>query len=271
MKWCRDNRGSKSDDDNFTSDRFWRRAAYRNRSRAFPVAVGPHRRRERAGCNRGRDRERRDALGPGSVLRCGTPARRMAYEQLCPAPRHHHHRFIAATGSCRASGRFRHATRERLHQRSRRVRRGATFAAIGGRDSGLHGGRHCDSVRVAPSVGGLIMRAMLTALMVGVLFGAGLALSDMINPGRVLAFLDVAGHWDPTLAFVMAGALVPTAAAFALRPQLRKPVFGTEFFIPENHSTDRKLMLGSAVFGLGWGLVGFCPGPAIAALSSSLW
>ena len=115
------------------------------------------------------------------------------------------------------------------------------------------------------------MRAMGTALVVGVVFGAGLALSDMINPGRVLAFLDVAGHWDPTLAFVMAGALVPTAAAFALRPQLRKPVFGTEFFIPENRSTYRKLMLGSAVFGLGWGLVGFCPGPAIAALSSSLW
>jgi uncharacterized protein len=115
------------------------------------------------------------------------------------------------------------------------------------------------------------MRTMLTALIVGMLFGAGLVLSDMINPGRVLAFLDVAGRWDPTLAFVMAGSLVPTAAAFALRPQLRKPVFGTGFFIPENRSTDRRLLLGAGIFGLGWGLVGFCPGPAIAALSFNLW
>lgn len=115
------------------------------------------------------------------------------------------------------------------------------------------------------------MRAMLTALIVGVLFGAGLVLSDMINPARVLAFLDVAGRWDPTLGFVMAGALVPTAAAFALRPQLRKPLFGTGFFVPENRSTDRRLILGAAIFGLGWGLVGFCPGPAIAALSFNLW
>jgi len=115
------------------------------------------------------------------------------------------------------------------------------------------------------------MRAILTALFVGVLFGAGLALSDMINPARVLGFLDIAGHWDPTLAFVMAGALIPTAAAFALRPQLRKPVFGTGFFIPENRSPDRRLMLGAGIFGLGWGLVGFCPGPAIAALGFALW
>jgi uncharacterized protein len=115
------------------------------------------------------------------------------------------------------------------------------------------------------------MRRLVSAICVGILFGAGLALSDMINPARVLAFLDVAGAWDPTLAFVMAGALVPTAAAFALRRRLSRPVFGSEFFIPENRSTDRKLLAGAAIFGAGWGLVGFCPGPAIAALASNLW
>jgi uncharacterized protein len=115
------------------------------------------------------------------------------------------------------------------------------------------------------------MRPLVSALGVGILFGAGLALSDMINPARVLAFLDIAGAWDPTLAFVMAGALIPTAVAFALRPRLSRPLFDSEFFVPENRSTDRRLLLGSALFGVGWGLVGFCPGPAIAALSSDLW
>jgi uncharacterized protein len=115
------------------------------------------------------------------------------------------------------------------------------------------------------------MRPLLSAIVVGILFGAGLALSDMINPARVLAFLDIAGAWDPTLAFVMVGAVFPTALAFAMRPRLGKPLFGREFFIPENRSTDRRLLIGAAIFGAGWGLVGFCPGPAIASLSLRLW
>ena len=115
------------------------------------------------------------------------------------------------------------------------------------------------------------MRATASALMVGIIFGAGLALSDMINPARVLAFLDVAGAWDPTLAFVMGGALVPTAIAFAMRPRLTRPLFAGAFSIPENHAPDRRLLLGSALFGIGWGLVGFCPGPAISGLVLGLW
>ena len=115
------------------------------------------------------------------------------------------------------------------------------------------------------------MRSTSSALLVGVVFGAGLALSDMINPARVLAFLDVAGEWDPTLAFVMGGALIPAAIAFAVRPHLTRPLFGSGFFIPENRTTDRRLMLGSALFGIGWGLVGFCPGPAISGLVFGLW
>ena len=115
------------------------------------------------------------------------------------------------------------------------------------------------------------MRSIVSALLVGVLFGAGLDLSDMINPARVLAFLDVTGAWDPTLALVMIGALVPTTVAFAIRPHLASPFFGTKFFIPENRSTDTKLLSGAALFGIGWGLVGFCPGPAIAALGFGTW
>ncbi len=115
------------------------------------------------------------------------------------------------------------------------------------------------------------MRAVLTAIVVGILFGAGLALSDMINPARVLGFLDIAGAWDPTLAFVMVGAVIPAAAAFAIRPRLSRPVYGSKFFIPENSSTDVRLLTGAAIFGAGWGLVGFCPGPAIAGLSLGMW
>jgi uncharacterized membrane protein YedE/YeeE len=115
------------------------------------------------------------------------------------------------------------------------------------------------------------MRLSVSALVIGIVFGSGLAISDMINPARVLAFLDVAGAWDPALAFVMAGALVPTAIGFALRPHLARPLLGGRFFIPENRSTDGRLLFGSAMFGAGWGLAGFCPGPAIAGLSLGLW
>jgi uncharacterized membrane protein YedE/YeeE len=115
------------------------------------------------------------------------------------------------------------------------------------------------------------MRTTLTALLVGVVFGAGIALSDMINPARVLAFLDVAGSWDPTLAFVMGGALIPAALAFAARPHLGRPFLDSAFHVPENRTPDLRLLAGSGIFGIGWGLVGFCPGPVIAGLVLGLW
>lgn len=104
------------------------------------------------------------------------------------------------------------------------------------------------------------------ALVSGVLFGIGLTLSDMINPARVLGFLDVAGSWDPTLAFVMGGALLVTFPAFQLVKKLQKPLCSAQFQLPTSHVIDRRLVGGAALFGIGWGLVGFCPGPAIAAL-----
>lgn len=115
------------------------------------------------------------------------------------------------------------------------------------------------------------MRNAFPGLVVGVIFGAGLALSDMTNPARVLAFLDVAGAWDPTLMLVMGAALVPSAIAYLVRRRMTRPLLGGRFAIPEGRKLDRPLLIGAALFGMGWGLVGFCPGPAIAGLVLGAW
>ncbi len=115
------------------------------------------------------------------------------------------------------------------------------------------------------------MRATLPALAAGTVFGAGLALADMVNPARVLGFLDLAGAWDPTLAFVMAAAVFSSAMGYLVSRRLRAPLFGRDFFLPENRQLDSQLIGGAALFGIGWGLVGFCPGPAVAGLISGLW
>ena len=115
------------------------------------------------------------------------------------------------------------------------------------------------------------MRIPIASLVTGTIFGAGLALSDMINPARVLAFLDLAGDWDPSLAFVMGGAIIPMVIAYAVSRRMRTPLFDKSFFIPENRVLDSRLLIGAALFGVGWGLVGFCPGPAIAGLVMGLW
>ncbi len=107
----------------------------------------------------------------------------------------------------------------------------------------------------------------LTALLSGLLFGLGLAVSQMVNPHKVQAFLDVTGDWDPSLALVMGGALAVTAIAFRLVLKRKAPVFGTSFAIPTGAVIDRRLLAGAAIFGAGWGLAGYCPGPALAALS----
>ena len=115
------------------------------------------------------------------------------------------------------------------------------------------------------------MRSDLAALLVGTIFGAGLVLSDMVNPARVQAFLDVAGQWDPTLMFVMSAALIPSALAYLLRRRLTRPVLESRFFVPENAAPDRRVLAGAALFGIGWGIAGFCPGPAIAGLVLGAW
>ncbi len=115
------------------------------------------------------------------------------------------------------------------------------------------------------------MRLPLIALGAGLLFGAGLAISGMHDPAKVLGFLDIAaiasGGWDPSLAFVMAGGLAVTLPAFWYARRRTAPVAASAFQAPVATAIDRRLMLGAAVFGVGWGLVGYCPGPALAALA----
>ena len=111
----------------------------------------------------------------------------------------------------------------------------------------------------------------LIPLLAGLLFGAGLALGGMIQPARVLGFLDLAGRWDPTLAFVMGGALLVTVPMFALARRRERPLLETQFRVPTRRDLDARLIGGAALFGIGWGLAGYCPGPAIAALSAAHW
>ena len=107
----------------------------------------------------------------------------------------------------------------------------------------------------------------VAALVAGLLFGAGLALSGMLDPVRVLGFLDVAGAWDPSLAFVLGGAVTVSAVGAFMARRTKTPVLARSFDIPTGRRIDARLVLGSALFGIGWGLAGFCPGPAVAALS----
>jgi uncharacterized protein len=112
------------------------------------------------------------------------------------------------------------------------------------------------------------MAPIASAFIVGMVFGLGLVVSEMINPARVIGFLDLAGRWDATLLVVMAGALLVTIPAFSLILSRPKPFLARQFTLPAKTKLDRSLILGALIFGIGWGLAGFCPGPALAALAS---
>ncbi|WP_296676895.1 DUF6691 family protein [Novosphingobium sp.] len=113
------------------------------------------------------------------------------------------------------------------------------------------------------------MIRLLVALVAGSLFGAGLAYSGMGDPARVQGFLDITGNWDPTLAFVMGGAIIPMLVAWMIQRRMAKPLAGVTFSLPETKVIDRKLAAGAALFGTGWGIGGLCPGPALADLALS--
>lgn len=112
------------------------------------------------------------------------------------------------------------------------------------------------------------MKAILSGLIAGVVFGCGLILSEMVNPMRVRGFLDVAGRWDPTLVFVMGGALGVAGLGYQLLFRLPRPVWASEFSLPTARHLDAKLIVGGALFGVGWGLSGLCPGPAIVSAAT---
>ncbi|MGO7485167.1 DUF6691 family protein [Rhizobium ruizarguesonis] len=110
----------------------------------------------------------------------------------------------------------------------------------------------------------------VAALASGIVFGFGLSLSGMLNPVRVQGFLNVFGAWDPSLAFVLGGAIVVAFTGVQIMTRMKRPAFDDSFHVPTNRRIDAPLVVGSALFGLGWGIGGFCPGPAVASLSVGL-
>lgn len=111
----------------------------------------------------------------------------------------------------------------------------------------------------------------LTALLAGLIFGLGLLLAGMANPAKVLGFLDLAGAWEPSLALVMAGAIALAALPMNWAKRRRQSLLGAPMQIPQKRELDRRLILGSLLFGIGWGIAGICPGPALAILLTGHW
>ncbi|WP_102867234.1 YeeE/YedE family protein [Pseudovibrio exalbescens] len=109
------------------------------------------------------------------------------------------------------------------------------------------------------------MARIVLGLISGLVFGFGLALSGMDNPAKVQNFLDLAGTWDPSLAFVMGGAIAVAMPAFFLFKKLEKPILDKSFHLPTKSALDKRLLLGAGIFGIGWGLGGLCPGPALSS------
>lgn len=110
-------------------------------------------------------------------------------------------------------------------------------------------------------------REIYPSLLAGAVFGAGLTVGGMTDPARVRGFLDLFGDWDPTLAFVMGGAVLVMAIVWRIQPNLARPLFGEKFSVPERTDLTSSLVGGAALFGVGWGIAGLCPGPGLAALA----
>ncbi|MEB6535555.1 YeeE/YedE family protein [Pantoea stewartii] len=111
---------------------------------------------------------------------------------------------------------------------------------------------------------------VLFSLLSGLLFGTGLLVSGMANPAKVLGFLDITSAWDPSLALVMGGAVIAGLVTFWLASRRKRPVFEETFYLPANRTLDKRLISGAALFGIGWGLAGICPGPALVLLGGGV-
>lgn len=114
------------------------------------------------------------------------------------------------------------------------------------------------------------MRSWFAALLSGALFGLGLAIAGMTQPAKVVGFLDVFGAWDPSLAFVMGGAILAYLPLYRIITRRRVPFFSPRFLLPTKEVLDPRLLTGAAIFGVGWGLGGFCPGPALTSVASGI-
>ncbi len=112
-----------------------------------------------------------------------------------------------------------------------------------------------------------MIRGMIVPLLSGTIFGAGLSIGGMTDPARVRGFLDLFGDWDPTLAFVMGGAVAVMALAWLLQRRMQRPAFAERFVLPDRRDITPRLVGGSTLFGMGWGIAGLCPGPGFAALA----
>ena len=110
------------------------------------------------------------------------------------------------------------------------------------------------------------MLSIFVSLIVGCIFGLGLAFGGMLDPSKVVGFLNIFGAWDPSLAFVMMGGIMVNAAGYLILIRGKKPIFTEKFHLPDNIFIDRRLIVGSAIFGVGWGLAGLCPGPVVGSL-----
>ncbi len=114
------------------------------------------------------------------------------------------------------------------------------------------------------------MNSLLAAFFVGILFALGLGVAGMTKPSKVLNFLDIAGTWDPSLMFVMIGAIGVYASSYKWISRRHRPLLTATFDLPQKQNIDRRLLLGATLFGIGWGIAGFCPGPAFVALGGGI-
>lgn len=178
--------------------------------------------------------------------------------------------FAKNAGSGGSFGGLWIAPRIGMHEWSRCLWTGPAFAPFRGVHDHVSCERRADRLRPASPAGSLPMSAKqsLSSFVLGALFGTGLLVSGMVNPQKVQDFLDVSGNFDPSLALVMGGAVLVTFLSFPFILRRQKPVLGQKFHLPTSQDLDAKLIVGGLLFGSGWGLAGYCPGPAIVAFAS---
>lgn len=158
--------------------------------------------------------------------------------------------------------RLRYAIGFGVHEWARGLRHQSTFASIDRRDSDLYFDRHVDCCGAA-----MMCKRDVAALIAGLIFAIGLVISGMTEPQKVIGFLDVTGQWDPSLAFVMIGAICVHGVSYWLIRKRASPVFDVDFHVSSGKHISKSLVIGAALFGIGWGLGGFCPGPAVVSLA----